>query len=156
MDVFKMQQKYKLKKKELRDEALHQSEEFLDLINKPIPDPDEYERVMNLKDFQMRNLREAVILNDDNRTMLFGAIFKTIVEQYWKEKDLPTDEREIYKNSYTDDGLKKAQKGYLKLLQARTRTYKKEIADWWEQREHEDAYYCQNPNKKTNGKADDD
>ena len=154
MDVFKMQQKYKLKKKELRDEALHQSEEFLDLIEKPIKDPLEYERVMNLKDFQMRNLREAGILNDDNEMMLFGAIFKTLVEQYWKQKDLPRDEREIYKNSYTDDGLKKVQKGYLKLLQSRARAYKKEIADWWQQRKAEDDYF-KKPNKKTNGKADD-
>ena len=68
--------------------------------------------------------------------------------------DLPEDDRDIYNNSYTDDGLRKVQKQYLKVLQSRARTYKKEITNWWEQREAEDVYF-KKPNKKTNGKADD-
>ena len=154
MDVYKMQQKYKITKKEIKNEAAEQAKEFIDLIKKPITDPLEYERVLNLKDFQLATLRRAGILNDDNRSMYFAAVFKTVVEQYWKQVDLPEDDRDIYNNSYTDDGLKKVQKGYLKLLQSRARTYKKEITDWWTQRDIEDAYFKE-PNKKTNGKADD-
>ena len=154
MDVYKMQQKYKITKKEIKNEAAEQAKEFIDLIKKPITDPLEYERVLNLKDFQLATLRRAGILNDDNRSMYFAAVFKTVVEQYWKQVDLPEDDRDIYNNSYTDDGLKKVQKQYLKVLQSRARTYKKEITDWWKQREAEDVYF-KKPNKKTNGKADD-
>ena len=154
MDVYKMQQKYKITKKEIKYEAAEQAKEFIDLIKKPITDPLEYERVLNLKDFQLATLRRAGILNDDNRSMYFAAVFKTVVEQYWKQVDLPEDDRDIYNNSYTDDGLKKVQKQYLKMLQSRARTYKKEITDWWEQREAEDVYFKKS-NKKTNGKADD-
>jgi len=154
MDAYKMQRKFKITKNEIRDAAIEQSDEFIDLIEKPITDPLEYERVLNLKDFQLATLKRAGILNDDNRTMYLAAVFKTVVEQYWKQVDLPEDDRDIYNNSYTDDGLKKVQKKYLKELQSRARTYKKQITDWWEQREAEDVYF-KKPNKKTNGKADD-
>ena len=89
----------------------------------------------------------------DVLTKFFSELPKAYSDlQRWKlEKQY---EREIYKNSYTDDGLKKVQKGYLKLLQSRARAYKKEIADWWQQRKAEDDYF-KKPNKKTNGKADD-
>ena len=152
MDVYKMQQKYKITKKEIRNEATEQAEEFIDLITKPIEDPQEYERVLNLKDFQLATLKRAGILNDDNRSMYFAAVFKTVVEQYWKQVDLPKDDRDIYNNSYTDAGLKKVQKEYLKILRSRVRTYKKEITDWWAQRDAEDAYFTKSIYKKPNGK----
>ena len=134
MDAFKLQKKFKITKNEVRSAAAEQTDEFIDLIEKPIPDPLEYERVLNLKDFQLRTLMRAGILNDDNRSMYFVIVFKAVVEQYWKQIDLPENEREIYTNSYTDDGLKKVQQQYLKLLRSKAKTYKHEIDDWWMQR----------------------
>ncbi len=152
MDAFKLQKKFKITKNEVRSAAAEQTDEFIDLIEKPIPDPLEYERVLNLKDFQLRTLMRAGILNDDNRSMYFVIVFKAVVEQYWKQIDLPENEREIYTNSYTDDGLKKVQQQYLKLLRSKAKTYKHEIDDWWMQRKAEDAYFAKSLYKKSNGK----
>lgn len=152
MDAFKLQKKFKITKNEVRSAAAEQTDEFIDLIEKPIPDPLEYERVLNLKDFQLRTLMRAGILNDDNRSMYFVIVFKAVVEQYWKQIDLPENEREIYTNSYTDDGLKKVQQQYLKLLRSKAKTYKHEIDDWWMQRKVEDTYFAKSLYKKSNGK----
>ena len=152
MDAFKLQKKFKITKNEVRSAAAEQTDEFIDLIEKPIPDPLEYERVLNLKDFQLRTLMRAGILNDDNRSMYFVIVFKAVVEQYWKQIDLPENERDIYTNSYTDDGLKKVQQQYLKLLRSKAKTYKHEIDDWWMQRKAEDACFAKSLYKKSNGK----
>ena len=152
MDAFKLQKKFKITKNEVRSAAAEQTDEFIDLIEKPIPDPLEYERVLNLKDFQLRTLMRAGILNDDNRSMYFVIVFKAVVEQYWKQIDLPQNERDIYTNSYTDDGLKKVQQQYLKLLRSKAKTYKHEIDGWWMQRKAEDTYFAKSLYKKSNGK----
>jgi|TARA_Y100000294_G_scaffold177889_1_gene205446 hypothetical protein len=155
MDLNKLQKKYKITKKELNKEIKSQTDATINLLNKEIEDPLEQQRVMNLKDLQLRNMEVAGALNEDNKYYIMVAVYKAVVEQYWKEKDLPNHLRMIYTHSTTDAGLKKDQQKYLKYLKNKVSEYKKIITDWWKQREQEELLY-KSKTTKPNGKGDHD
>ena len=156
MDLKKLQKKYNVTSEELQKEIHSQADKVIGMLNKEITEPEATERVNNLKDLTLRNMKVMGIVNDDNKEDYLPIVFKSIVEQYWREKDLPEDERTIFKKSYTDEELKASQQRYLdelrdgeKHYKKKVKEYKKVIKEWWQQRKLEDASYKSKLNGKT-------
>ena len=96
------------------------------------------------------------ILDDHNKHLYLGVIFKSIVDQYWRQKDLPKEERAIFKIGFTDKKLKEAQQKQLdefidgeKFYKRKVKEFKQIIKEWWQQRADEEAFYKKG---KLNGK----
>ena len=156
MDLKKLQKKYKVTAPELVKEIQNQAAEVIGMLNKEITEPEATERVNNLKDLTLRNLKVMGIVDDKTKDDYFPIVFKSVVEQYWREKDLPNDERAIFIKSYTDEELKASQQKYLdelrdseKHYKRKTKEYRKVIKEWWQQRKSEDATYKSKLNGKT-------
>ena len=156
MDLKKLQKKYKVTAPELVKEIQNQAAEVIGMLNKEITEPEATERVNNLKDLTLRNLKVMGIVDDNTKDDYLPIVFKSVVEQYWREKDLPNDERAIFTKSYTDEELKASQQKYLdelrdseKHYKRKTKEYRKVIKEWWQQRKSEDATYKSKLNGKT-------
>ena len=156
MDLKKLQKKYKVTAPELVKEIQNQAAEVIGMLNKEITEPEATERVNNLKDLTLRNLKVMGIVDDNTKDDYLPIVFKSVVEQYWREKDLPNDERAIFIKSYTDEELKASQQKYLdelrdseKHYKRKTKEYRKVIKEWWQQRKSEDATYKSKLNGKT-------
>ena len=156
MDLKKLQKKYKVTAPELVKEIQNQAAEVIGMLNKEITEPEGTERVNNLKDLTLRNLKVMGIVDDNTKDDYLPIVFKSVVEQYWREKDLPNDERAIFTKSYTDEELKASQQKYLdelrdseKHYKRKTKEYRKVIKEWWQQRKSEDAIYQSKLNGKT-------
>ena len=156
MDLKKLQKKYNVTSEELQKEIHNQADKVIGMLTKEITEPEATERVNNLKDLTLRNMQVMGIVDDDNKEDYLPIVFKSIVEQYWREKDLPEDERTIFKKSYTDEELKASQQRYLddlrdgeKHYKKKIKEYKKVIKEWWQQRKLEDASYKSKLNGKT-------
>ena len=155
MDLKKLQKKYNVTSEELQKEIHSQADKVIVMLNKEITEPEATERVNNLKDLILRNMKVMGIVDDNTKDEYFPIVFKSVVEQYWREKDLPNDERAIFTKSYTDEELKASQQKYLdelrdseKHYKRKIKEYKKVIKEWWQQRKLEDASY----KSKLNGK----
>ncbi len=138
MDLKKLQKKYNVTSEELQKEIHNQADKVIGMLTKEITEPEATERVNNLKDLTLRNMKVMGIVNDDNKEDYLPIVFKSIVEQYWREKDLPDDERAIFQKSYTDEELKASQQRYLdelrdgeKHYKKKVKEYKKVIKEWW-------------------------
>jgi hypothetical protein len=167
MDLKKLQKKFKITASELETEMAGQAEDVLSMFAKEIDEPGAVERINNLKDLTLRNLKVMGFLTEDNKHQLLAVIYKCVVDRYWLERDLPEDERHIFTHSYTDAGLKEHQKKYLNELKdlgdfhnkhlidltGQYKKYKKVIKQWWKQRKQEDADVQQLNNSKLNGKG---
>ncbi len=156
MDLKKLQKKYNVTSEELQKEIHNQADKVIGMLTKEITEPEATERVNNLKDLTLRNMKVMGIVNDDNKEDYLPIVFKSIVEQYWREKDLPDDERTIFKKSYTDEELKASQQRYLdelrdgeKHYKKKVKEYKKVIKEWWQQRKLEEVAYKSKLNGKT-------
>ena len=146
MDLKKLQKKYNITSEELQKEIHNQADKVIGMLTKEITEPEATERVNNLKDLTLRNMQVMGIVDDDNKEDYLPIVFKSIVEQYWREKDLPEDERTIFKKSYTDEELKASQQRYLddlrdgeKHYKKKIKEYKKVIKEWWQQRKLEEV-----------------
>ena len=69
--------------------------------------------INNLKDIMLSRLQSWGIVNKHNKFEYLAITYKSIVDQYWREKDLPNEERAIYMIGCTDDELKAAQQKQL-------------------------------------------
>ena len=156
MDLKKLQKKYNVTSEELQKEIHNQADKVIGMLTKEITEPEATERVNNLKDLILRNMKVIGIVDDKTKNDYFPIIFKSVVEQYWREKDLPNDERAIFTKSYTDEELKASQQTYLadliyseKHYKKKIKEYRKVIKEWWQQRKLEDASYKSKLNGKT-------
>jgi len=84
------------------------------------------------------------IITEENKWDYLLVTYKSVVEQYWRERDLPIKERAIYSMSFTDQGLRDQQEETLKKFkdEARAATlkvknFKQVVKDWWIQRAEE-------------------
>jgi|TARA_R100001530_G_scaffold24030_1_gene19562 hypothetical protein len=136
MDPIKALRKFKYDQKEIQDATKEQ----LDSLTKPIPNKEEYERVMNLKDLMLRQLKLNGFLTEENKGYFLIAVYQSIINEYWDQIDLPKEKRAIYYASRTDKELKKDQLKYYKSLQKKARDYKKIMNDWWKQRADEEEF----------------
>jgi len=136
MDPIKAQNKFKIKQEELVEEAKNQ----LESLTKPITDPEEYERVMNLKDLMLSRLNTYGFIQEENKGYFLIAVFRSIIDQYWTQKSLEKAQRAIYDHSYTDKELKKIQMNHYKSLQKKAQEYKKIMNEWWRQRSEEEEF----------------
>ena len=161
MDIKKLQEKYKITPKELFKEMKVQAKDMTSLLDKEIDELGATERINNLKDLTLRNLKVMGMISEDNKYDYLGVVFKSIVLQYWKERDLPIEQRAIYSLSYTDKGLREHQQTHLSELKknakyhnGQLKNYKIVIKEWWEQRAEEAiAEHDPGPPKsKLNGK----
>ena len=148
MDPIKLQKKFKLTKKEVAAEAL----KHLDKLNRTIDNQEEHERVMNLKDLIMRNLKVLGIITEENKGYFLMAVFHSVIDEYWTQKTLPAEERAIFTRSYTDRGLKREQLAHYKKLLKQLSDYKKVMKEWWKQRSEEEAFFTKPDTSKHNGK----
>ena len=156
MDLKKLQKKYNITSKKLQKEIHSQADKVIGMLNKEITEPEATERVNNLKDLILRNMQVMGIVDEHTKEEYLPIVFKSVVEQYWREKDLPNDERAIFTKSYTDEELKASQQRYLdelrdaeKHYKRKAKEYKKVIEEWWQQRKLEDASYKSKLNGKT-------
>ena len=156
MDLKKLQKKFNVTAEEVNKEMHVQADKVVDMLNKEITEPEATERVNNLKDLILRNMQVMGIVDEHTKEEYLPIVFKSVVEQYWREKDLPNDERAIFTKSYTDEELKASQQRYLdelrdaeKHYKRKTKEYKKVIKEWWQQRKLEDAAYKSKLNGKT-------
>ena len=156
MDLKKLQKKYNITSQELQKEIHSQADKVIGMLNKEITEPEATERVNNLKDLILRNMQVMGIVDEHTKEVYLTIVFKSVVEQYWREKDLPNEERAIFQKSYTDEELKASQQRYLdelrdaeKHYKRKTKEYKKVIKEWWQQRKLEDASYKSKLNGKT-------
>ena len=136
MDPIKALRKFKYDQKEIQDATKEQ----LDSLTKPIPNKEEYERVMNLKDLMLRQLKLNGFLTEENKGYFLIAVYQSNINEYWDQIDLPKEKRAIYYASRTDKELKKDQLKYYKSLQKKARDYKKIMNDWWKQRADEEEF----------------
>ncbi len=136
MDPIKALRKFKYDQKEIQEATKEQ----LDSLTKPIPNKEEYERVMNLKDLMLRQLKLNGFLTEENKGYFLIAVYQSIINEYWDQIDLPKEKRAIYYASRTDKELKKDQLKYYKSLQKKARDYKKIMNDWWKQRADEEEF----------------
>ena len=104
-------------------------------------------------------MQDLLSQNKHNKFEYLAITYKSIVDQYWREKDLPNEERAIFMIGCTDDELKAAQQKQLdeyrdgeKFYKRRTKEYKKIIKEWWKQRVNEEAAYRPKANGKYHGK----
>ena len=162
MDLKKLQKKYKITPKELAKEMKVQADEMVDLLNKEIDELGATERINNLKDLRLRNLKMMGMITEENKYDYAMVVYKSIVVQYWKERDLPIKHREIYERSFTDKGLREDQNKRQKELTRAARfanlklkNYKQVIKEWWQQRAEEAIAEHDPGPPKGNGKAHD-
>ena len=144
MDLNRLQKKHKLSKKELVKEMKDQADDILNLLNKTSDELGAAERINNLKDITLRNMKVMGIITEENKWDYLLVTYKSVVEQYWRERDLPIKERAIYSMSFTDQGLRDQQEETLKKFkdEARAATlkvknFKQVVKDWWIQRAEE-------------------
>jgi hypothetical protein len=144
MDLTRLQKKHKLTKKELVKEMKDQADDILNLLNKTSDELGAAERINNLKDITLRNMKVMGIITEENKWDYLLVTYKSVVEQYWRERDLPIKERAIYSMSFTDQGLRDQQEETLKKFkdEARAATlkvknFKQVVKDWWIQRAEE-------------------
>ena len=144
MDLTRLQKKHKLTKKELVKEMKDQADDILNLLNKTSDELGAAERINNLKDITLRNMKVMGIITEENKWDYLLVTYKSVVEQYWRERDLPIKERAIYSMSFTDQGLRDQQENTLKKFkdEARAATlkvknFKQVVKDWWIQRAEE-------------------
>tara|TARA_R110002110_G_scaffold281233_1_gene495832 strand:- start:290 stop:766 length:477 start_codon:yes stop_codon:yes gene_type:complete len=144
MDLKRLQKKHKLTKKELVKEMKDQADDILNLLNKTSDELGAAERINNLKDITLRNMKVMGIITEENKWDYLLVTYKSVVEQYWRERDLPIKERAIYSMSFTDQGLRDQQEETLKKFkdEARAATlkvknFKQVVKDWWIQRAEE-------------------
>ena len=144
MDLTRLQKKHKLTKKELVKEMKGQADDILNLLNKTSDELGAAERINNLKDITLRNMKVMGIITEENKWDYLLVTYKSVVEQYWRERDLPIKERAIYSMSFTDQGLRDQQEETLKKFkdEARAATlkvknFKQVVKDWWIQRAEE-------------------
>ena len=156
MDLKKLQKKYNITSDELQKEIHSQADKVIGMLNKEITEPEATERVNNLKDLILRNMQVMGIVDEHTKEEYLPIVFKSVVEQYWREKDLPNEERAIFTKSYTDSELKISQQKYLddlidseKHYKKKTKEYKKVIKEWWQQRKLEEVAYQSKLNGKT-------
>ena len=126
MDLTRLQKKHKLTKKELVKEMKDQADDILNLLNKTSDELGAAERINNLKDITLRNMKVMGIITEENKWDYLLVTYKSVVEQYWRERDLPIKERAIYSMSFTDQGLRDQQEETLKKFkdEARAATLK--------------------------------
>ena len=156
MDLLKLQKKFGVSSKEI-EKAIHDSaDDFFGSLTNEITEPEAAERINNLKDVTLEKLKYWGILDDHNKHLYLGVIFKSIVDQYWRQKDLPKEERAIFKIGFTDKKLKEAQQKQLdefidgeKFYKRKVKEFKQIIKEWWQQRADEEAFYKKG---KLNGK----
>ena len=144
MDLTRLQKRHKLTKKELVKEMKDQAADILNLLNKTSDELGAAERINNLKDITLRNMKVMGIITEENKWDYLLVTYKSVVEQYWRERDLPIKERAIYSMSFTDQGLRDQQEETLKKFkdEARAATlkvknFKQVVKDWWIQRAEE-------------------
>ena len=161
MDLKRLQKKHKLSKKELVKEMKDQADDILNLLNKTSDELGAAERINNLKDIILRNMKVMGMITEENKWDYLLVTYKSVVNQYWKERDLPIKERAIYSMSFTDQGLRDQQQQTLKKFKDEAKTaslkvkdFKQTIKDWWRQRAEEAvAEHDPGPSKsKLNGK----
>jgi len=162
MDIKKLQEKYKITPKELVKEMKAQANDVVDLLGKEIDELGATERINNLKDLYLRNMKVMGMIDENNKWEYGMLTNKSILKQYWKQRDLPIEERAIYQASYTDKGLREHQQKRLDKLKERSKIagadlkhYKDVIKEWWQQRAEEAiAEHDPGPPKtKLNGKG---
>ncbi len=119
------------------------------------------ELINNLKDIILRNMKVMGIITEEDNWDYLLVTYKSVGNQYWKERDLPLKERAIYSMSFTDQGLRDQQQQTLKKFKDEAKTAslkvkdcKQTIKDWWRQRAEEaGAEHDPGPSKsKLNGK----
>jgi len=167
MDLKRLQKKHKLTKKELVKEMKDQADDILNLLNRTSDELGAAERINNLKDITLRNMKVMGIITEENKWDYLLVTYKSVVEQYWRERDLPIKERAIYSMSFSDKGLKEQQQKHLDQLIDRQKTINREVKNyrhvirqWWQQRaeeavaEHDHDANTKKPTKK-NGKNND-
>ena len=144
MDLTRLQKKHKLTKKELVKEMKDQADDILNLLNKTSDELGAAERINNLKDITLRNMKVMGIITEENKWDYLLVTYKSVVEQYWRERDLPIKERAIYSMSFTDQGLRDQQEETLKKFKEEARAatlkvknFKQVVKDWWIQRAEE-------------------
>ena len=159
MDLKKLQKKFNVTAEEVNKEMHVQADKVVDMLNKEITEPEAAERINNLKDIMLSRLQSWGIVNKHNKFEYLAITYKSIVDQYWREKDLPNEERAIFMIGCTDNELKAAQQKQLdeyrdgeKFYKRRTKEYKKKIKEWWKQRVNEEAAYRPKANGKYHGK----
>ena len=163
MDFYKLQKKHKLKEKEIVKEMKIQADKMLDLIGKKIDELGAAERINNLRDITLRNMKVMGMIDEDNKWDYRGIVQKSILVQYWKQRDLPIKERAIYAKSFTDQGLRDQQEETLKNFKEEARaanlklkTFKQTIRNWWSQRAEEAVdEQVQNEQRPTKGNGKD-
>ena len=151
MDFYKLQKKHKLKEKEIVKEMKIQADKMLDLIGKKIDELGAAERINNLRDITLRNMKVMGMIDEDNKW------------DYRKQRDLPIKERAIYAKSFTDQGLRDQQDETLKNFKEEARaanlklkTFKQTIRNWWSQRAEEAVdEQVQNEQRPTKGNGKD-
>ena len=144
MDLTRLQKKHKLTKKELVKEMKDQADDILNLLNKTSDELGAAERINNLKDITLRNMKVMGIITEENKWDYLLVTYKSVVEQYWRERGLPIKERAIYSMSFTDQGLRDQQEETLKKFKEEARAatlkvknFKQVVKDWWIQRAEE-------------------
>jgi len=144
MDLTRLQKRHKLTKKELVKEMKDQADDILNLLNKTSDELGAAERINNLKDITLRNMKVMGIITEENKWDYLLVTYKSVVEQYWRERDLPIKERAIYSMSFTDQGLRDQQEETLKKFKEEARAatlkvknFKQVVKDWWIQRAEE-------------------
>ena len=93
MDLTRLQKKHKLTKKELVKEMKDQADDILNLLNKTSDELGAAERINNLKDITLRNMKVMGIITEENKWDYLLVTYKSVVEQYWRERDLPIKKR---------------------------------------------------------------
>ena len=174
MDIKRLQKKHKLTKKELVTEMKNQADDILNLLNRTSDELGAAERINNLKDITLRDMKVMGIITEENKWDYLLVTYKSVVEQYWRERDLPIKERAIYSMSFTDKGLREQQQKHLdklidrqklsieqlKTINREVKNYRHVIRQWWQQRaeeavaEHDHKANTKKPTKK-NGKKND-
>ena len=144
MDLTRLQKRHKLTKKELVKEMKDQADDILNLLNRTSDELGAAERINNLKDITLRNMKVMGIITEENKWDYLLVTYKSVVEQYWRERDLPIKERAIYSMSFTDQGLRDQQEETLKKFKEEARAaplkvknFKQVVKDWWIQRAEE-------------------
>ena len=79
MDLKKLQKKYTVTSEELQKEIHNQADKVIGMLTKEITEPEATERVNNLKDLTLRNMKVMGIVNDDNKEDYLPIVFKSIV-----------------------------------------------------------------------------
>ena len=134
MDLLKWMKSQNFTEKEMSEEAF----KTLDIFSKPLLTNEDHERFMNMKDLAMRNLKIIGAIQDDTSAHAYLILVTKLgLENYWKQIELPNNQRDIYKFGCTDKQLKAKQNKYLKHLQKKLQNYEVVVAEWWEQRADE-------------------